>query len=57
VPQDEAAAVQVEEQLPQGNALLHEALSLFDATIVEVKEEEGSREEVGKHQKPAARKK
>jgi hypothetical protein len=57
LPQDETAAVQVEEQLPQDNALLHEALSLFDATIVEVKAEEGSKEASGKSQKPAARKK
>jgi DNA polymerase-3 subunit gamma/tau len=56
VPQDEGAAVQVEEQPPQDKALLHEALSLFDATIVEVKAEEGSREEVGKRQKSTARK-
>ena len=58
VPQGETAAVQVEEQLPQGNALLHEALSLFDATIVEVKEEEGGGDPAGgKRQRSTAGKK
>ncbi len=46
-PQEEVAMSQVEEKAPQANALLHEALSLFDATIVEANAEEGKGEAAG----------
>jgi DNA polymerase-3 subunit gamma/tau len=55
-PEEEIAEVPVE-GAPQNNALLDEALSLFDATIVEVKEEEESNQARGTGQKSAARKK
>jgi DNA polymerase-3 subunit gamma/tau len=55
-PDVEIAGARVEEQAPQNNTILDEALSLFDATIVEVKAaEEGSRE-VGGGRKERGRK-